>query len=125
MTESVLFLLQYVSEDLDNREKIIVMGDCCYLNPLVRRTFRFLGMSSQAGAALIRTNVDRDFSFPCAFAPTAKEKANRDVRHTYSTCKFLVRGRRSWYMTKHSLKLFIKFLLQEELKGKTMGCSLP
>ncbi|CAB1326007.1 unnamed protein product [Coregonus sp. 'balchen'] len=41
--ESVLFLLQYVSEDLDNREKIIVMGDCCYLNPLVRRTFRFLG----------------------------------------------------------------------------------
>ncbi|XP_024291169.1 phospholipid phosphatase-related protein type 5-like [Oncorhynchus tshawytscha] len=42
--ESVLFLLQYVSEDLDNREKIIVMGDCCYLNPLVRRTFRFLGV---------------------------------------------------------------------------------
>uniref|UniRef100_A0A673H2F6 Phospholipid phosphatase-related protein type 1 n=1 Tax=Sinocyclocheilus rhinocerous TaxID=307959 RepID=A0A673H2F6_9TELE len=41
---SVLFLLQYVSEDLDNREKIIVMGDCCYLNPLVRRTFRFLGV---------------------------------------------------------------------------------
>lgn len=45
VTESVLFLLQYVSEDLDNREKIIVMGDCCYLNPLVRRTFRFLGTS--------------------------------------------------------------------------------
>ncbi|MCI4386071.1 phospholipid phosphatase-related protein type 5a [Pangasianodon hypophthalmus] len=43
-TESVLFLLQYISEDLDNREKIIVMGDCCYLNPLVRRTFRFLGV---------------------------------------------------------------------------------
>ncbi|XP_070974089.1 phospholipid phosphatase-related protein type 5a [Oncorhynchus clarkii lewisi] len=42
--ESLLFLLQYVSEDLDNREKIIVMGDCCYLNPLVRRTFRFLGV---------------------------------------------------------------------------------
>lgn len=38
-----MFLLQYVSEDLDNREKIIVMGDCCYLNPLVRRTFHFLG----------------------------------------------------------------------------------
>ncbi|XP_051990316.1 phospholipid phosphatase-related protein type 5-like [Xyrauchen texanus] len=44
VTESALFLLQYVSEDLDNREKIIVMGDCCYLNPLVRRTFRFLGV---------------------------------------------------------------------------------
>ncbi|KAL4635929.1 phospholipid phosphatase-related protein type 5-like [Arapaima gigas] len=43
-TESILFLLQYISEDLDNREKIIVMGDCCYLNPLVRRTFRFLGV---------------------------------------------------------------------------------
>lgn len=50
VTESILFLLQYVSEDLDNREKIIVMGDCCYLNPLVRRTFRFLGMSSQTEA---------------------------------------------------------------------------
>ncbi|XP_072560351.1 phospholipid phosphatase-related protein type 5a isoform X4 [Paramormyrops kingsleyae] len=43
-TESVFFLLQYVSEDVDNREKITVMGDCCYLNPLVRRTFRFLGV---------------------------------------------------------------------------------
>ncbi|XP_062872472.1 phospholipid phosphatase-related protein type 5a [Trichomycterus rosablanca] len=44
VTESVLFMLQYLSEDLDNREKIMVMGDCCYLNPLVRRTFRFLGV---------------------------------------------------------------------------------
>lgn len=44
VVESILFLLQYVSEDLNNREKIIVMGDCCYLNPLVRRTFRFLGV---------------------------------------------------------------------------------
>ncbi|KAM6948267.1 phospholipid phosphatase-related protein type 5-like [Aplochiton taeniatus] len=41
--ESVLFLLQYVSQHLNNREKIIVMGDCCYLNPLLRRTSRFLG----------------------------------------------------------------------------------
>ncbi|XP_028856655.1 phospholipid phosphatase-related protein type 5-like isoform X2 [Denticeps clupeoides] len=42
--ESFLFLLQYVSEDLDNREKVIVMGDCCYLNPLVRRIGCFLGV---------------------------------------------------------------------------------
>ncbi|KTG06722.1 hypothetical protein cypCar_00014163 [Cyprinus carpio] len=52
VTESILFLLQYVSEDLDNREKIIVMGDCCYLNPLVRRTFRFLDIFVNAGQAV-------------------------------------------------------------------------
>ncbi len=45
VTEMVLFLIQYTSKDLDSREKTIVTGDCCYLNPLVRRTFRFLGMS--------------------------------------------------------------------------------
>uniref|UniRef100_A0A4W3GXQ9 Phospholipid phosphatase-related protein type 1 n=1 Tax=Callorhinchus milii TaxID=7868 RepID=A0A4W3GXQ9_CALMI len=27
-----------------NREKTMVTGDCCYINPLVRRTFRFLGV---------------------------------------------------------------------------------
>ncbi|XP_026115183.1 phospholipid phosphatase-related protein type 5-like isoform X3 [Carassius auratus] len=44
VTETVLFLIQYTSKDLDSREKTIVNGDCCYLNPLVRRTFRFLGV---------------------------------------------------------------------------------
>ncbi|XP_067291335.1 phospholipid phosphatase-related protein type 5 isoform X2 [Pseudorasbora parva] len=44
VTETVLFLIQYTSKDLDSREKTIVHGDCCYLNPLVRRTFRFLGV---------------------------------------------------------------------------------
>ncbi|XP_036441538.1 phospholipid phosphatase-related protein type 5 isoform X3 [Colossoma macropomum] len=44
VTEAVLFLMQYTSKDLDTRKKTIVTGDCCYLNPLVRRTFRFLGV---------------------------------------------------------------------------------
>ncbi|XP_056594300.1 phospholipid phosphatase-related protein type 5 isoform X1 [Triplophysa dalaica] len=44
VTETALFLIQYTSKDLDTREKTIVTGDCCYLNPLVRRTFRFLGV---------------------------------------------------------------------------------
>lgn len=43
VTETVMFLVQYTSKELDSREKNIVTGDCCYLNPLVRRTFRFLG----------------------------------------------------------------------------------
>ncbi|XP_071389650.1 phospholipid phosphatase-related protein type 5-like [Centroberyx affinis] len=42
--ELVLFLLQYKSNNLDDQEKAVVMADCCYLNPLVRRTFRFLGV---------------------------------------------------------------------------------
>ncbi|XP_066548683.1 phospholipid phosphatase-related protein type 5-like isoform X2 [Amia ocellicauda] len=44
VTESVLFFLQYATKDFDNREKTIATGDCCYLNPLVRRTVRFLGV---------------------------------------------------------------------------------
>ncbi|XP_048832570.1 phospholipid phosphatase-related protein type 5 isoform X2 [Brienomyrus brachyistius] len=44
VTESVLFLLQYTSKDFATREKTVVTGDCCYLNPLVRRTVRFLGV---------------------------------------------------------------------------------
>ncbi|XP_061522596.1 phospholipid phosphatase-related protein type 5-like isoform X2 [Phycodurus eques] len=43
ITETVLFLVQYTSKEFDNSEKTVATGDCCYLNPLVRRTFRFLG----------------------------------------------------------------------------------
>ncbi|TSK34841.1 Phospholipid phosphatase-related protein type 5 [Bagarius yarrelli] len=44
VTEAVLFLMQYTSKDPESRKKTIVTGDCCYLNPLVRRTCRFLGV---------------------------------------------------------------------------------
>ncbi|XP_057680886.1 phospholipid phosphatase-related protein type 5-like [Corythoichthys intestinalis] len=44
ITETVLFLVQYTSKEFDNSEKTVATGDCCYLNPLVRRTFRFLGV---------------------------------------------------------------------------------
>ncbi|XP_056155806.1 phospholipid phosphatase-related protein type 5-like [Lampris incognitus] len=44
VTETVLFLVQYTSKEFDRSEKTVVTGDCCYLNPLVRRTFRFLGV---------------------------------------------------------------------------------
>lgn len=43
ITETVLFLVQYTSKEFDRSEKTVATGDCCYLNPLVRRTFRFLG----------------------------------------------------------------------------------
>ncbi|XP_019745591.1 phospholipid phosphatase-related protein type 5-like isoform X1 [Hippocampus comes] len=43
-TETVLFLVQYTSKEFDRSEKTVATGDCCYLNPLVRRTFRFLGV---------------------------------------------------------------------------------
>ncbi|XP_029309278.1 phospholipid phosphatase-related protein type 5-like [Cottoperca gobio] len=42
--ELVIFLLQYNSDNLYDQEKVVVMGDCCYVNPMVRRTFRFLGV---------------------------------------------------------------------------------
>ncbi|XP_071271130.1 phospholipid phosphatase-related protein type 5 isoform X1 [Salvelinus alpinus] len=44
ISETVLFLIQYSSKELDSQEKTMLTGDCCYLNPLVRRTFRFLGV---------------------------------------------------------------------------------
>nr|XP_057915884.1 phospholipid phosphatase-related protein type 5 [Doryrhamphus excisus] len=44
LTETVLFLVQYTSQEFDRLEKTVATGDCCYLNPLVRRTFRFLGV---------------------------------------------------------------------------------
>ncbi|XP_068160710.1 phospholipid phosphatase-related protein type 5 [Antennarius striatus] len=42
--ETVLFLLQYMSKEFDRLEKTVAAGECCYLNPLVRRVFRFLGV---------------------------------------------------------------------------------
>ncbi|XP_059901013.1 phospholipid phosphatase-related protein type 5-like isoform X2 [Gadus macrocephalus] len=44
VTETVLFLVQYTSKEFDRLETTVATGDCCYLNPLVRRTFRFLGV---------------------------------------------------------------------------------
>ncbi|KAM4718327.1 phospholipid phosphatase-related protein type 5 isoform 3-T3 [Anableps anableps] len=44
VTETVVFLVQYTSKEFDHSEKTVATGDCCYLNPLVRRTFRFLGV---------------------------------------------------------------------------------
>ncbi|XP_039671556.1 phospholipid phosphatase-related protein type 5-like isoform X2 [Perca fluviatilis] len=41
--ELVIFHLHSNSNILYDQEKVVVMGDCCYVNPMVRRTFRFLG----------------------------------------------------------------------------------
>ncbi|XP_036939414.1 phospholipid phosphatase-related protein type 5-like [Acanthopagrus latus] len=42
--ELVIFLLHCNSNNLYDQEKVVIMGDCCYVNPMVRRTFRFLGV---------------------------------------------------------------------------------
>uniref|UniRef100_A0A8C6UE83 Phospholipid phosphatase-related protein type 5 n=1 Tax=Neogobius melanostomus TaxID=47308 RepID=A0A8C6UE83_9GOBI len=44
VTETALFLIQYTSKEFDRSDKTVATGDCCYLNPLVRRTVRFLGV---------------------------------------------------------------------------------
>lgn len=41
--EVVIFLFYYNSNNFYEQEKVVVMGDCCYVNPMVRRTVRFLG----------------------------------------------------------------------------------
>nr|XP_009920306.1 PREDICTED: lipid phosphate phosphatase-related protein type 5-like [Haliaeetus albicilla] len=42
--ETAVFCLQLATKDFENQEKTILSGDCCYINPLVRRTIRFLGI---------------------------------------------------------------------------------
>ncbi|PKK27864.1 lipid phosphate phosphatase-related protein type 5 [Columba livia] len=42
--ETAVFCLQIATKDFENQEKTILTGDCCYINPLVRRTIRFLGI---------------------------------------------------------------------------------
>ncbi|XP_035491260.2 phospholipid phosphatase-related protein type 5-like [Scophthalmus maximus] len=42
--ELVIFLIHHNSNNLYDQDKVVVMGDCCYVNPMVRRTFRFLGV---------------------------------------------------------------------------------
>ncbi|XP_036907251.1 phospholipid phosphatase-related protein type 5 isoform X2 [Sturnira hondurensis] len=42
--ETAVFCLQLATRDFENQEKTIFTGDCCYINPLVRRTVRFLGI---------------------------------------------------------------------------------
>ncbi|XP_068095868.1 phospholipid phosphatase-related protein type 5 [Hyperolius riggenbachi] len=42
--ETVVFCLQVATRDFENQEKTLLTGDCCYINPLVRRTVRFLGI---------------------------------------------------------------------------------
>uniref|UniRef100_A0A673B5W1 Phospholipid phosphatase related 5 n=1 Tax=Sphaeramia orbicularis TaxID=375764 RepID=A0A673B5W1_9TELE len=39
-----IFLLHHNSNNLYDQDKVVVVGDCCYVNPMVRRTFRFLGV---------------------------------------------------------------------------------
>ncbi|CAF90695.1 unnamed protein product, partial [Tetraodon nigroviridis] len=45
--EVIIFLLQHNSH-LYDAEKVVMMGDCCYVNPMVRRTFQFLGNLSDS-----------------------------------------------------------------------------
>ncbi|KAM9323065.1 phospholipid phosphatase-related protein type 5-like [Pholidichthys leucotaenia] len=42
--EVVIFLLHYNANNFYDQDKVVIMGDCCYVNPMVRRTFRFLGV---------------------------------------------------------------------------------
>ncbi|XP_072298045.1 phospholipid phosphatase-related protein type 5-like [Eucyclogobius newberryi] len=41
--ELVMFLL-HNSAHLYDQDKVVMVGDCCYVNPMVRRTFRFIGV---------------------------------------------------------------------------------
>lgn len=41
-----MYVMKSTREALIAQEKTIVTGECCYLNPLIRRIIRFIGESS-------------------------------------------------------------------------------
>lgn len=41
--EVSMYMMKSTREALLAQEKTIVTGDCCYLNPLIRRIIRFIG----------------------------------------------------------------------------------
>ena len=43
--EVSMYVMKSTREALLAQEKTIVTGDCCYLNPLIRRVIRFIGLS--------------------------------------------------------------------------------
>lgn len=69
----MLFLVQYTSKEFDRSEKTVATGDCCYFNPLVRRTFRFLG-KSQACAIFI---IHRKYKHAISLLPLEKGEKNK------------------------------------------------
>lgn len=79
------------------------------------------------GSTLIRANVDLDFFLSLCICACSRRKANRDVRRTYSTCKFLVWCRRYTHGSCQSILLnYLWYLFcREKLRGKSMGCSFP
>lgn len=44
-----MYVMKSTREALLVQEKTIVTGDCCYLNPLIRRIIRFIGKKCQKG----------------------------------------------------------------------------
>lgn len=43
--EISMYMMKSTREALIAQEKMIVTGECCYLNPLIRRIIRFIGKS--------------------------------------------------------------------------------
>lgn len=44
-----MYVMKSTREALLAQEKTIVTGDCCYLNPLIRRIIRFIGENTMPG----------------------------------------------------------------------------
>jgi len=55
--EVSMYVMRSTREALLVQERTIVTGDCCYLNPLVRRIIRFIGIEGHAQRAHARIHV--------------------------------------------------------------------
>lgn len=52
-----MYVMKSTREALLAQEKTIVTGDCCYLNPLIRRIIRFIGkFSSQIVETILKSH---------------------------------------------------------------------
>ncbi|XP_016110942.1 phospholipid phosphatase-related protein type 1-like [Sinocyclocheilus grahami] len=50
--EISMYIMKSTREALIAQEKTIVTGECCYLNPLIRRIIRFIGIGNDSNDSI-------------------------------------------------------------------------
>jgi len=75
-----MYVMKSTREALLAQEKTIVTGDCCYLNPLIRRIIRFIGKIAVKPCIYIgATHVNGTSLQPrCSFSEVNDQKSIAD-----------------------------------------------
>lgn len=96
--EVSMYVMKSTREALLAQEKTIVTGDCCYLNPLMRRIVRFIGEQQSSPKQILQNLVLNDASRKWILAPVDVAPAWRQEANLQAWC---VQGRRVSVGTSH------------------------